>query len=218
MIYFPAKSTKIVMTITKGKALFALKLLLPLSLCALLSACDSHSSSPTTDKNMIAAMNNSDEHNRTDSEQENVEIELISDDASEPQANSLMATAKSDRQPTASDALKSSELAADNKMQATLIGDYTGIIPCSFCDSTQVLINLFADGSVIKTSVYDNPNKPTASLTENGVYRQDHGTDNDTITIVYDDQRIESYIIQNNHLVLLDDNDIADDDYTLSRQ
>ena len=49
---------------------------------------------------------------------------------------------------------------------------------------------------------------------ENGIYRQD----DDKITIVYDDQRIESYIIQNNHLVLLDDNNIADDDYTLSRQ
>ena len=188
-----------------------LKLLLPLSLCALLAGCDSHSSTPSTDKRMMIASKQSD---AIAAEQETIDPNSNSDGTSSEEDESLISTAKSDRKSSVDRSSSDATTTNDSQMQATLIGDYKGVMPCSFCSSTEVLLNLFADGSVVKTSIYDNPKEPTDSLIENGIYRQD----DDKITIVYDDQRIESYIIQNNHLVLLDDNDIADDDYTLSRQ
>lgn len=192
----------------------ALKIVLALSFCALLIGCDSHSSSPTVDKKMMAAHANSDQRDGLVVEQ-NIEQDALAKQVdSAEEAQSLISAAKPDRKSATNRSSMAAQSAKKSQLQATLIGDYKGVMPCSFCDSTQVLLNLFADGSVIKTSVYNNPQKPTASLTENGIYRQDQ----DTIIIVYDDQRIESYVIQNNHLILLDDNDIADDDYTLSRQ
>lgn len=188
-----------------------LKLLLPLSLCALLAGCDSHSSTPSTDKRMMIASKQSD---AIAAEQETIDPNSNSDGTSSEEDESLISTAKSDRKSSVDRSSSDATTTNDSQMQATLIGDYKGVMPCSFCSSTEVLLNLFADGSVVKTSIYDNPKEPTDSLIENGIYRQD----DDKITIVYDDQRIESYIIQNNHLVLLDDNNIADDDYTLSRQ
>jgi hypothetical protein len=147
-------------------------------------------------------------------EQETIDPTSNRDGTTSEEDESLISTAKSDRKSSVDRSSSDATTINDSQMQATLIGDYKGVMPCSFCSSTEVLLNLFADGSVVKTSIYDNPKEPTDSLIENGIYRQD----DDKITIVYDDQRIESYIIQNNHLVLLDDNDIADDDYTLSRQ
>lgn len=137
-----------------------------------------------------------------------------SDTDNSQEGQSLISAAKPDRKSSENRSSLDAQSTNSSQMQATLIGDYKGVVPCSFCNSTEVLLNLFADSSVVKTNVYDNPQEPTASLVENGIYRQD----GDKITIVYDDQRIESYIIQNNHLVLLDDNDDADDDYRLSRQ
>jgi len=188
-----------------------LKLLLPLSLCALLAGCDSHSSNPSTDERMMIASKQSD---AIAAEQETTDPTSDSDGTNSEEDESLISTAKSDRKSSVDRSSSDATTTNDSQMQATLIGDYKGVMPCSFCSSTEVLLNLFADGSVVKTSIYDNPKEPTDSLIENGIYRQD----DDKITIVYDDQRIESYIIQNNHLVLLDDNNIADDDYTLSRQ
>ena len=188
-----------------------LKLLLPLSLCALLAGCDSHSSTPSTNEKMMIASKQSD---AIAAEQETIDPTSDSDGTSSEEDESLISTAKSDRKSSVDRSSSDATTTNDSQMQATLIGDYKGVMPCSFCSSTEVLLNLFADGSVVKTSIYDNPKEPIDSLIENGIYRQD----DDKITIVYDDQRIESYIIQNNHLVLLDDNNIADDDYTLSRQ
>ncbi len=188
-----------------------LKLLLPLSICALLAGCDSHSSTPSTDERVMIASKQSD---AIAAEQETIDPTSDSDGTSSEEDESLISTAKSDRKSSVDRSSSDATTTNDSQMQATLIGDYKGVMPCSFCSSTEVLLNLFADGSVVKTSIYDNPKEPTDSLIENGIYRQD----DDKITIVYDDQRIESYIIQNNHLVLLDDNNIADDDYTLSRQ
>jgi hypothetical protein len=188
-----------------------LKLLLPLSLCALLAGCDSHSSTPSTNEKMMIASKQSD---AIAAEQETIDPNSNSDRTTSEEDESLISTAKSDRKSSVDRSSSDATTTNDSQMQATLIGDYKGVMPCSFCSSTEVLLNLFADGSVVKTSIYDNPKEPTDSLIENGIYRQD----DDKITIVYDDQRIESYIIQNNHLVLLDDNNIADDDYTLSRQ
>ena len=187
-----------------------LKLLLPLSLCALLAGCDSHSSTPSTDKRMMIASKERCYCCRagiTDPTSD-------SDGTSSEEDESLISTAKSDRKSSVDRSSSDATTTNDSQMQATLIGDYKGVTLSLFCSSTEVSANLFADGSVVKTSIYDNPKESTDSLIENGIYRQD----DDKITIVYDDQRIESYIIQNNHLVLLDDNNIADDDYTLSRQ
>lgn len=208
MIYYPLKF--FTTTASCGHRT-ALKLLLPLSFCALLLGCDSHSSSPDSDKKITVANTDSEQRDAAALEQ-NIEDKALNSDNNSEESESLITAAKSERKSAAGGALTDAESA--NKMQATLIGDYTGIVPCSFCSSTQVLLNLFADGSVVKTSAYNNPEKPTASLTENGIYRQD----NDTITIVYDDQRIESYLIQNNHLALLNDDEVVDTGYTLSRQ
>ena len=188
-----------------------LKLLLPFSLFALLAGCDSHSSTPSTDERVMIASKQSD---AIAAEQETIDPNSNIDGTNSEEDESLISTAKSDRKSSVDRSSSDATTTNDSQMQATLIGDYKGVMPCSFCSSTEVFLNLFADGSVVKTSIYDNPKEPTDSLIENGIYRQD----DDKITIVYDDQRIESYIIQNNHLVLLDDNNIADDDYTLSRQ
>ncbi|MGP4849179.1 hypothetical protein ACTXGQ_34100, partial [Marinobacter sp. 1Y8] len=73
---------------------------------------------------------------------------------------------------------------------------------------------LFADGSVLKASYYHNPEKPKTPLLESGIYRQD----NDKITIVYEGKNIETYHIQDNHLIRIDEHDNLEDDYTLSRK
>ena len=51
-------------------------------------------------------------------------------------------------------------------------------------------------------------------ITESGVYRQD----DDLITIVYEKKNIETYQIQDNHLIMMDENKNPDEDYALSRQ
>ena len=107
-----------------------------------------------------------------------------------------------------------SEAGTDSTLKATLIGDYKGMLPCSFCDGINMTLNLLANGSVLKTSIYENPVKPTAPLIESGVYRQD----DDIITVVYNDKNIDMYRIQHNHLVRLDKHKQPDADYTLSRR
>ena len=107
-----------------------------------------------------------------------------------------------------------SESNNDSALQATLMGDYGGMVPCSSCDNIDVTLNLFADGSVLKTSIYNSPETPRSPLFESGIYRQD----NDTITIVYESKNIETYHIQDNHLVMIDEYKKPDNDYTLSRK
>lgn len=102
----------------------------------------------------------------------------------------------------------------DSTLQATLMGDYGGMLPCSSCDNIDITLNLFADGSVLKTSIYNNPDSPQVPLVEPGIYRQD----GNTITIVYEKNNIESYRIQDNHLVMMDQNKNLNVDYTLSRK
>lgn len=210
--------SKLFSTTRNGSSFSTLKILLPLSFAVLMLGCDGHSSAPAPEKKPITTTtDDSNQSASVDVKQDNSDNNIKSNSATDTVditgGESLITAAKPDRK-SATGSLNNSEQASSNKMQATLIGDYMGIMPCSFCDSTQVLVNLFADGSVVKTSTYNNPQKPTASLTENGIYRQD----SDIITIVYDDQRIESYLIQNSHLVLLNDDKVADTDYTLSRK
>ena len=102
----------------------------------------------------------------------------------------------------------------NNTLQATLIGDYVGMLPCASCDSIAVTLNLFSDGSVLKTSIYDNPETPQVPIAESGIYRQD----NDTITTVYEQDHIETYRIQDKHLVMMDDDKVPNADYMLSRE
>lgn len=105
------------------------------------------------------------------------------------------------------------EKRADSALQATLIGNYIGVIPCSTCDEITLTLNLHSDGTVKQTSVYENSETAQFPLIETGVYRQD----NDMITIVYDKENIDNYRIQGNHLVMLDANKQPHADYTLSR-
>ena len=102
----------------------------------------------------------------------------------------------------------------DSTLQATLIGDYKGMLPCKSCDGINMTLNLLSDGSVLKTSIYENPVTPTTPLIESGVYRQD----DNTIIVVYDDKNIEMYRIENNHLIMLDEHKKPNADYTLSRK
>lgn len=194
---------------------------LPLSLCMVLVGCDSQSSTTAAAHNASIKQSLTDSKARHDNKHDSIQVDDDSESVavadnitSTDDGNSLMMAAKPDspdniqyrRTPMISDANTDSEL------QATLIGDYVGILPCSFCSGITVTLNLFADGSITKTSIYENPTTPKVPLTEYGIYRQD----NDTITIVYENDQIESYRIDNNHLVMLNDDDTLNTDYTLS--
>jgi len=141
--------------------------------------------------------------------------ELASDDKTGEmvEGQSLIAAAQSNKDTYADSSMERSE-AKSSMLQATLMGDYGGMVSCIDCDSIDVTLNLFADGSVLKASYYHNPEKPKTPLLESGIYRQD----NDKITIVYEGKNIETYHIQDNHLIRIDEHDNLEDDYTLSRK
>ena len=94
------------------------------------------------------------------------------------------------------------------------MGDYGGIVPCASCDNIDITLNLFADGSVLKTSVFNDEEPTNPPLLESGVYRQD----DNKITIVYENKNIETYQIRDNHLIMMDADKNPNDDYTLSRR
>lgn len=132
--------------------------------------------------------------------------------APETRGQSLLAAAKTDDNPAQN--LATMDNRSENSLHATLIGDYEGMLPCSFCEGINVTLNLFSDGSVIKTSVFEAPDVPKAPLSESGVYRQD----NNKIIIAYEDQSIESFEIQDNHLVMFGKDKKPNPDFTLSRK
>ena len=192
--------------------------ILAVPLCLLLVGCDSASSNAdqemmtkmasvdTIDQNDLSNSLQNSETSQADSNNSNNMDEVT-------EGQSLIAAAQ-----FSNDAYKpSSATQSESKssmLQATLMGDYGGMVPCIDCDSIDITLNLFADGSVLKSSSYHNPERPRKPLLESGIYRQD----NDKITIVYESKNIEAYQIQDNHLVLLDKQDNPDNDYTLSRQ
>ncbi|SJN42361.1 copper resistance protein NlpE N-terminal domain-containing protein [Psychrobacter sp. JB385] len=193
--------------------------LLVLPLCVALIGCDSASSND--DKSLANQLASSDNVAQADSENLTQNLQDGSllqsndglNDASEGQSLIAAAQSSSDANPTQS--LMGAESSnRNNTLQATLMGDYGGMVPCDACSSIDVTLNLFADGSVSKTSIYNNPDSPRAPLLESGVYRQD----NNTITIVYEDKKIESYDIQDNHLILMHADKTPNNDYILSRQ
>lgn len=193
------------------------RLLLSLLFCTLLIGCD----------NQSAAVSSSDEASDTMS-QSRINTGVYKEDASESSASmddaesanageSLIAAATPNDPSSSSRTRRApmiSEGNTDGALQATLIGDYVGILPCDFCTDILVTLNLFSDGSVLKTSVYQNSEKPKLPLIEPGIYRQD----NAIITVVYDNKDIESYSIQDNHLVMMNENKSLNADYTLSRK
>lgn len=203
MIYFSPTLTTVMTPLKRARGV-----LLALSACALMLGCDSHSTpfdESTVTKSSIQDTAKSSQEEASDTTDE---ADIESSDTGE----SLIASAKPSVRSNAKRAPMIAESDENSSMRATLIGDYVGMLPCDTCDTVKVTLNLFADSTVLKTSIYQNPETPKVPLVESGIYRQD----NNEITIVYNDQRIESYRIQNSHLVLLDDDKSPDTDYTLS--
>ena len=193
--------------------------LLAIPLCVLLIGCDSASSNADQDMMTKAAFVDTSEASDQQVTPEEIDSDSISeanaDDGSSEseEGQSLISAAQSSHDGHTHPLTMHSE-SSSSALQATLMGDYGGMIPCVDCDSIDVTLNLFADGSVLKTSNYQDSKQARAPLLESGVYRQD----NDKITIVYEDKHIESYYIQDNHLILIDDQRELDNDYTLSRK
>ena len=191
-----------------------MRLLLALPVCIALASCDSASSS-TNNKNTQGAPVNS-----TQNAASNNDAALLNENDNKGLAESnselvvqpLMATASLTESTARSPMISTAN--NESMLQATLMGDYGGVVPCSSCLSTNVTLNLFADGSVLKTSIFNEPETPQPPMVEPGVYRQD----NDMITIVYQKKNIETYQIQDNHLIMMDEYKNPDEDYALSRQ
>lgn len=194
--------------------------LLIVPLCMLLISCDSASSNDNrevlTEVAPANALPDADLQNLAGNLQDSSGIQ--SDSNSEidtvAEGQSLIAAAQSTNDLHTRQSLLNSESPSNSTLQATLMGDYGGMVPCQSCANIDVTLNLFADGSVLKTSIYNQPEKPQAPLIESGIYRQD----NNTITIVYEAKNIETYHIQDNHLILMDEDKKSNNDYILSRK
>ncbi len=191
--------------------------LLMVPLCIFLIGCDSASSSDN--KEILTEVASADA--LPDATVQNLAGNLQDSSGTQPDADSdviaegqsLIAAAQSTNDLHARQSLSNSE-SPSSTLQATLMGDYGGMVPCKSCANIDVTLNLFADGSVLKTSIYNQPEKPQAPLVESGIYRQD----NNTITIVYEAKNIETYHIQDNHLILMDEDKKSNNDYILSRK
>ena len=204
---------------SKTKRVRSLLVTLPLTL--VLISCDNTSStSPeVNDNNANSEASSTDvAPNANEPRSENTTLtdqtaETISDDksVSSEEGQSLISAAKTDNNAYNQ---RSTTSRTDGMLQATLMGDYGGMLPCSSCDNIDVTLNLFADGSVTKTSIYKNAQPSKGPYVESGIYRQDV----DKITIVYQKKHVETYLIQDNHLIMLDEANEPDDDYTLSRK
>ena len=185
--------------------------LLAVPLCLLLMSCDSASSSnnKTTQTAPINSLEQID--GQSDAAQENDSSDVVNE-ANGEQGQSLIAAANTKDNTRSSPMI--STVNSDSTLQATLMGDYGGIVPCASCDSINITLNLFADGSVLKTSVFNDAEPTNPPLLESGVYRQD----DNKITIVYEKKNIETYQIRDNHLIMMDTDKNPNDDYTLSRR
>ena len=187
--------------------------MLAVPLCVLLVGCDSASSNDDQDMmTKVASVDQNDlSNNLQSSDASQVPADSELNEAAEGQSLIAAAQSNNDANQQPSAARSESKI---SMMQATLMGDYGGMVSCVDCDSIDITLNLFADGSVLKSSNYHSPERPRAPLLESGIYRQD----NDKITIVYEGKQIETYHIQDNHLILIDEHDNPDNDYTLSRK
>ncbi len=210
MIYF-APVCSITLTVIRRYSRF----LLALPFCVVLISCDNASSN--TDQGMVnevIPVDGSASPDFANSLSDNNDDSLESDDEQDVvEGQSLIAAAQLSNESNAYQ-IQTDSKSHSSALQATLMGDYGGMVPCSSCDNIDVTLNLFADGSVLKTSIYNSPETPRSPLLESGIYRQD----NNKITIVYQQKQIEIYSIQDNHLVLMDENKSPNNDYTLSRK
>ncbi|MDN6307705.1 copper resistance protein NlpE N-terminal domain-containing protein [Psychrobacter sp.] len=191
--------------------------LLGMSLCVLMVGCDSASSNIEKDiSTKVATVDEVKEAGQQSTEQAIQEAARpsVSDATAATEGQSLIAAAQSSNDSYYTPPSSSDDSAASNysSLQATLMGDYGGMVPCPSCDSIDVTLNLFSDGSVRKTSIYNNTARTREPLYQSGIYRQD----DDKITIVYENENLEVYHIQDNHLVLMSADDTPDNDYTLS--
>lgn len=206
MITFSPISSSAIMTISR-----CVRPLLALPVCLLLMSCDSASSSTnkTTQGTPINSLQQTDLQNAQfqDSNANDV-VNEVSHEEGQPLIAATNLADSTRRVPMISGSNNGSML------QATLMGDYGGIVPCDSCDNITVTLNLFSDGSVLKTSLFNHAEPARAPLLESGVYRQD----DDMITIVYERQNIETYHIKDNLLIMMDADKNPDDDYTLSRK
>lgn len=214
MIYFVLEFSTITAVIKRYR-----RLLLMLPVFMILAGCDSTSSpidskSNTTQGTSVSSERYTDRQDAAKDLQYNDEQDLDNEMDDGAEGQSLIAAARSDNNKDTQQSPMISRKRDDSTLQATLMGDYGGMLPCSSCDSIDSTLNLFADGSVRKTSIYNNPETPKAPLVESGIYRQD----NNTITIVYENKNIEAYRIQDSHLVMIDENENLDADYTLARK
>ena len=129
------------------------------------------------------------------------------------EGQSLIAAAQSNKNSYTDSSMERSEANSD-MLQATLMGDYGGMVSCSDCDSIDVTLNLFADGSVLKASNYHN------SKESKHPYSNPVSTDR-TMTkllLFMKEEVSKTYHIQDNHLIRMDEYDNLDNDYTLSRK
>jgi len=186
-----------------------------ISACLLLSGCDSQSANSSVRAQVsksadVEVAPQSQHEALAFSEQASSEA---ANEADEFAGRPLLASAQSEEIEQLPDAYQVDSAESSYSLGATLIGDYSGTVPCRNCERVDVTLNLFSDGSVAKTSVYQNEADKPQSVTQSGIYRQDEHV----ITIVYDDQDLESYSIDGNYLVQLNANDLPNDDYTLSR-
>lgn len=185
--------------------------LLAVPLCLLLMSCDSASSS-NNKTTQTAPINNLEQTDgQSDAALENGSSDVVNE-ANGEQGQSLIAAANAKDNTRSSPMI--STVNSDSTLQATLMGDYGGIVPCASCDNIDITLNLFADGSVLKTSVFNDAEPTNPPLLESGVYRQD----DNKITIVYEKKNIETYQIRDNHLIMMDADKNPNDDYTLSRR
>ena len=187
------------------------KLLLSLSVCLPLLGC-SNQAAPNASADNALAVDQVVTEEQISSNMTTAREVAIDEDL-EDEGASLMDSANTGDSEKKQRSSMIAEKRADSALQATLIGNYIGVIPCSTCDEITLTLNLHSDGTVKQTSVYENSETAQFPLIETGVYRQD----NDMITIVYDQENIDSYLIQGNHLIMLDANKQPHADYTLSR-
>ena len=187
------------------------KLLLALSVCLLLLGCSNQAAPNASADNDLAGEQVVSEKQLSSDMTTAREAAIDGDE--EDEGASLMDSAKTGDSEKKQRSPMIAEKRADSALQATLIGNYTGVIPCATCDELTLTLNLYSDGTVKQTSVYENSEIALSPLIEMGVYRQD----NDMITVVYDQENIDNYRIQGNHLIMLDANKQSLTDYTLSR-
>lgn len=100
-----------------------------------------------------------------------------------------------------------------NSLGATLIGDYSGMLPCLDCQGGQsdkpVILNLYADGTAHKTNQPQQSANPSNTPGQEGSYQQ---LDN-IISIDFANRPTEYYLIHDNQLIFIE-GDLPDIDET----